>query len=94
MGVHVETLCCGYGRALSVQTKAGKCTTERKVRCSKICVTALRCHCRLSGVSLLANANSLQARALRPPRIPGTKDQNWTVSFALASLRHTQTPRP
>ena len=54
-GVGVETLCSVCERALSVQMGAGICPRERKVQCSKICVTILMYHCRLSGVSLLAN---------------------------------------
>lgn len=46
---------------MSVQMEAGKCPRERKVRCS---AKVLKCHCRLSGVSLLANAALSPARAL------------------------------
>ena len=49
---------------MSVHMEAGKCLRERKVRCSKICAKVLKCHYRLSGVSLLANAESSPARAL------------------------------
>lgn len=64
MGVGGETLCCEWERALSVQMDAGRIPRKRKVRCSKMYATVHRCHCRLSQVSLLTNAESLLARAL------------------------------
>ena len=101
MGVGGETLCCERERALSVQNDAGKIpeerTEERKVQCSKICVRVLRCHCKLSEVSLVANAELLPANGIvelprtcsfGPLRIHGTGHQASIVSTAYA-LSHT-----
>lgn len=64
MGVHVEALPCECEEALSVHMEVGKYPTERKVRFLKIFEKVLRRHCRLSGISLLANAKLLPAKAL------------------------------
>ena len=64
MGVHVETLRFECEKAFSVRTETGKYPTEWKVRLLEILGTMLRRHCRLSGISLLANARLLPARVL------------------------------
>ena len=64
MGVVGKTLCCECERALSVQMNASNFFMERQARCSEMYVAVLRCHCRLSELSLLPNVESLPARAL------------------------------